>query len=315
VLQKILLRLGLAPKVAQEAPAPAPLSPTVAQEAPVPAPLSPTVAQEAPVPAPFTPKGKLKPVLFVHIPKTAGSSWNRVLEQAYGEDNFLSHAEYHIAVIKSGQVPPVQADCITGHIAWNNWHRQQGADAYAPITVLRDPWKRLVSHINWVDRFNRGEALAGQGNNEERYAHIVALLAETEWLDRESIIKLRDRANEKGRFAHFDNMQCRMLFTGRNVQMTAEATPAFVDSAIKTLEGFAGVGFCEDGLSFLEGFLADIGRPVPEALPHENRGDIRALTADNDIAREVLAPWFEGDTVLYNTARRAYGEKTATRRG
>lgn len=280
------------------------MQPLHASLTPLPAPVEkPGGAQAAPV-VPFLPRELLSPIFFLHIPKTSGSSWNALLRDAFGDDNFQEHVEYLLPLLLRREREPLRADCVSAHIPLNNWRRYRGTDAYERVTVLRDPWARLVSHINWIDRFNHGKTLEGQGPQREKIAHVAALIDATDFTDRASLIGFRDRLHDKGMFASFDNLQTRMLYQGPQKQMQMAVGKGETEAALEALNGFRSFGFCEDGAAYQNRFLAELGRaPLSEAT-HENRGPRRCIEAGNDLAREVLSPWFEADQVLYDGARK-----------
>lgn len=92
-----------------------------------------------------------KKLFFVHVPKTAGSSFN-----AFLADNFEgeAHCEKYIApkTREFREIDKLKSyDYISGHLNFtdfsiNGFER----DDYFIMTFLRNPTKQLISHINWV---------------------------------------------------------------------------------------------------------------------------------------------------------------------
>ncbi|WP_368188436.1 sulfotransferase family 2 domain-containing protein [Aestuariibius sp. HNIBRBA575] len=261
----------------------------------------------------FVPRGKQRPLFFVHIPKTSGSSWNSLLEDVYGRRNFISHAEFHLPNIKAGNDSPKTLDCVSAHIPLNNWRRQAGTEAYGLITILRDPWARLVSHVNWIDRFNNGKDMSGQGNHADKVAHMASLIAQTDFEDRKSVQYFFDHAHDAGHYAHFDNLQVRMLYRGKLRQMEAPISPELTQGALRSLKSFDGFGICEDGNRFQNELLQDLGQPVRAEVPHKNKSSLSKLRVDHHIARDVLQPWLAADQTLYRRARAWAAERTQLR--
>lgn len=255
--------------------------------------------------APFRPRGRMAPLVFLHIPKTSGSSCNRLLADLYGADNFIGHAEYRLPGILAGKVAPVRVDGLSAHVPLCRWSLYRGSDAYARVTVLRDPWARLVSHINWHGRFLAGKALP-MGRTAGAVWRVVKALQGTDFDSRKSINAFMAAVRaESCDFNAFDNMQVRMLMTGPpRVTYRPAIGTAEVAMAVENLRGFALVGFCEDQAAFRARLMALLDRPAPEAGPvRENVGNLRLLSPDNALAREVLAPWVALDQQLYDAAR------------
>ena len=93
----------------------------------------------------FDPKGPERPLFFLHIPKTAGSSNNVFLARLFGEDQFQAHIENLLPGLMAGEAPPLTQSCLSGHVPLWAWMLYRGSDAFDRVTLLRDPWARLVS--------------------------------------------------------------------------------------------------------------------------------------------------------------------------
>ncbi|QYK40234.1 MAG: sulfotransferase family 2 domain-containing protein [Paracoccaceae bacterium] len=259
-----------------------------------------------PRPTPFAPRGTHAPVFFMHIPKTSGSSINTFLSQVYGSDNFIAHAEYRMPSLMHRREPTLEIDGVSAHVPLCRWTLLRGTDAYARATILRDPWERLVSHVNWVDRFNHGEPLP-EGATAAAVKRVVGQMARTDYSNADDLLALMAVVADEAEFTAFDNMQVRMLLTGDHRAVFKRLVEGDVDVALRSLDDFMVVGICEDQARFQRDFLAATGLEAPIVPRHENIGAPKALRADNDVARQVLAPWIALDQVLYDTAKRAMG--------
>lgn len=243
----------------------------------------------------------MRAVLFLHIPKTSGSSCNRLMLQAYGADNFIGHAEYRLPAILSRRAAPIRVDGLSAHVPLCRWSLYRGADAYACITVLRDPWARLVSHINWYARFLDGRPMP-VGCTASAVRRVVQALGQTDFDSRESLRCLMAQvAQERQEVSAFDNMQVRMLMTGPpGIAARRQIGGPELAMALANLRSFALVGFCEDQAGFRAGLRDLLGlTALPEEPVHENAGRVRLLSPDNALAREVLEPWVVLDQSLY----------------
>lgn len=111
-----------------------------------------------------------KPLIFLHIPKTAGIACQSHFMNWY-ENGFFPH--YY-----ANQLPPKQdlkqevfrkqPSIIYGHF---NAARGFGADQYYPavdqfVTILRDPWERAVSGYFYLRKTNRLNAGSSDGGIE-----------------------------------------------------------------------------------------------------------------------------------------------------
>lgn len=247
----------------------------------------------------------MRPALFLHIPKTSGSSCNRLLREVYGAANFIDHAEYRLPAILSGRMPPLRVDGVSAHVPLCRWSLYRGSDAYARVTVLRDPWSRLVSHINWHARFLQGKPLP-RGATAGALARVVAVLGQTDFDSRSDLLRLLRAVRQESRdFNAFDNLQVRMLMTGPpRVAYRPQIGAAEVAMALTNLRGFALVGFCEHQAMFRQRMLTLLGADAAGGAPvRENVGSLEILSPGNVLARQVLAPWVALDQALYEGAR------------
>jgi hypothetical protein len=100
-----------------------------------------------------------KPVLFLHIPKTGGSSFLTVLGNVFGEGrvrrlrNADEMAQAQIDRIVSDEIQGI--DCLVGHFPIHTFSRC--LDAFHPFTILRDPVDRVMSFFRFLKRAPRSE--------------------------------------------------------------------------------------------------------------------------------------------------------------
>lgn len=94
-------------------------------------------------------------VLFLHIPKAAGTTLHRIIDRQYDPERIhtLDGQDTHGAIEAFKKLPPAvreQIACLKGHMPF-------GLHAYLPqpctyITLLRDPVERIASHYYYVLR-------------------------------------------------------------------------------------------------------------------------------------------------------------------
>ena len=251
----------------------------------------------------FRPRAAMRPIFFLHIPKTAGSSNNAFLRHLYGAGNFQDHAENSLPGLSDGTQGPLRVDCVSGHIPLWAWHLYPGSEDYARVTLLRSPWDRVVSHINWVNMHNHGMRAPTHGKGAADLRRMIGVVAETDFNNRRSLVMLLNQVRQLRYFSSFDNYQVRMLRQGAMDAMEKTLRAADLDAAMDALSGFFHIGFAHEQAAFQQGLLAKLGvnaQPLPRKT---NVGRFKALHADNDLAREVLSPWFELDQALYGFAK------------
>jgi hypothetical protein len=117
-----------------------------------------------------------KPLISLHVPKCAGQSFRRVLEQWYGSRFFIHYYQQHGAPPAKQELQP--GICIHGHF---NRTRGFGVMDYYPeagqfITILRDPLQAAISnYFFWKTRARENQLRQGiiRPGDEQDYRDIA----------------------------------------------------------------------------------------------------------------------------------------------
>lgn len=102
-----------------------------------------------------------KPIyVFIHIPKSAGTTFHSILERNYAyQQQFSFRAPRELALMRLLAMPESRRnklDCIKGHCGWGIHKHLSRPVNYC--TFLRDPVKRVVSEYNYVKRHSKPDA-------------------------------------------------------------------------------------------------------------------------------------------------------------
>jgi hypothetical protein len=97
-------------------------------------------------------------LIFIHIPKTGGSTLDKVIERQYPQSTIyaLNRERVREAVTHFKTLPLPEKShirCLTGHIPFGL--HQYLAQPATYVTMLRQPVDRLISHYYFVKRFPR----------------------------------------------------------------------------------------------------------------------------------------------------------------
>ncbi|MBZ0171537.1 MAG: sulfotransferase family protein [Phycisphaerales bacterium] len=87
----------------------------------------------------------VRPLLFLHLPKAAGTTLKSIIERVYGADR-VAFLKAPWGEIETFAAKPMEeraaVDAVAGHLTWGDREILPGA---AVITMLRDPIERVMS--------------------------------------------------------------------------------------------------------------------------------------------------------------------------
>jgi hypothetical protein len=165
-------------------------------------------------------------VIFVHCPRTGGTTLRAVLERQYGRDGVrevdgytLDSEARNLAALPADSLARIGAFC--GHMPVGLAELIGCPCPY--ITLVRDPVERIVSHYHWV-------------------LHTPSARLHDEVVARR--MSLRSYVQESSGAAFFNNGQTRLL-GAPSIVSEAPATHATLDAAKRNLERFAVAGLTE----------------------------------------------------------------------
>jgi hypothetical protein len=183
---------------------------------------------------------RAKPVLFLHIPKTGGTSFLTALGNVFGERRVRrlrcaeEMAQAQIDRIVSDEIQNI--DCLVGHFPIHVFAKC--LDTFRPFTILRDPLDRVMSLFRFLKRAPQSET--------ER-------LELREGFGFDDFIENRVPEN----YAQTRNLMCRMLCGDEEMSDPSAAAfwqphdpGALVDQALATLRAID-FGLLEDMQSTL----------------------------------------------------------------
>lgn len=236
--------------------------------------------------------GPGNPLVFSHIPKTAGTSLGAALEQVLGPEQAVRggidtslfggydetegvSAEMMAGVFYAPEALPADVSLVTAHVApYTTMERYPGADH---ITVLRSPQVRLLSQ--WLHSRSLSElTLRHWGVAAEAF--------------RTGRLPLREYLHHAKVAPSVDNTITRFLAYPHPLLQRTEFIPQehddeLVAAAIARLDTFAHVNLVENP-AFMKDLSEWLGTPLPEvqlnertSVPPRFRPDLRAeLDAD-----------------------------------
>jgi len=238
-------------------------------------------------------------LLFMHIAKAAGSTVNSYFAGHFSPSRTLVHIESE-PEWRGHKSKLERYDFLSGHVGLQALKRWLEIRSYRLVTVVRDPYAQLFSHLAWIRR------LSDEGE-EIRLARHPELI-------REFSTKLKDcdftRAADLKRLISglgdlerqlIDNCQTR-YFAGCQGDWVAETD---LKSAIEATRQFDHIGLAENLGDFLSRVAADMGWPEPQVEQRENvTRHFYGLEEAGMRVRRALKPLVRYDMQLYDYIRR-----------
>ena len=117
--------------------------------------------------------------MFLHIPKTAGTSFRNILKGVYGSKgvarlDIRRNIELNSKVLTGSKIKP-GIKVIHGHFSYRRFNeRFEIAEGTPVITWLREPAERVVSNYYYLDKILRKEL-----NEEKKDLNILAKMEKT----------------------------------------------------------------------------------------------------------------------------------------
>ena len=151
-----------------------------------------------------------KKVLFLHIPKTAGSSFNAIFRNAVPQGRHFEHLEGHgerLKEICEDGLPYF----VSGHLTFDSIHTYVERPDVFSISILREPVNQLLSHLKWV-KYVGSPGFPHPQHIEASILQLARQLFETPLHDIVAIERLID--SRLGRQL-FDNLHVRYMTNAR----------------------------------------------------------------------------------------------------
>jgi hypothetical protein len=238
-------------------------------------------------------------LLFMHIAKAAGSTVNSFLASHYPQDQYAVHIESN----KKWQSSPddlKKLHFLSGHVSLYTLAKKLNLEDYYKVTVIRDPYAQLCSHLSWIRRLSdKGEAQRFE-QHPLYIQNFATKLANVDFTETEALKDLMESL-EDIELRLIDNCQVR-YFTW--VPAGEKVGDKQRGEAIKASKIFNKIGITEDISSFLKAIADKMAWPEPDDFIRENvTQNFYGLDTSRVDIRTVLEPFVRHDLALYDHVR------------
>lgn len=252
------------------------------------------------------------PILFVHIAKTAGTAVNSFIAQHYPAKRRYLHVEN--TDFRTNPSFAKEYDFLSGHVRATLLRHHLRARQFRVITMLREPFGQLASHLCWVRNIGANSDPKQLAKHPPEIQALAEQLVKVDFGSAQALTDFFESLEGLG-LNLFDNCQTRYLLAPPNAQHRGQLDRVHLQGALAQMNRLDLVGvseksgeFCEL-LSHLAGFLAP-SKPIrrENTLPQRfglnlNRPAIRMAFADR--IRYDLVLWSHA-TALFDRQWRAF---------
>jgi hypothetical protein len=236
------------------------------------------------------------PICFMHIPKTAGTSFNALARSCFSGDRFFTHIErLDDQTLQEGLD---RAHYLAGHLPLHELEQRVDLSGFELISIIREPYSHLHSHLNYV----KGVRPSSRLELHYGFRHNETIKSLSDRLNR---IDFRNcdaiRAFVAGlhdyQLDFFDNIQTRYFLDYRPDRVGEEE----LQMACSNTSRFSSVGLTETYERFKDRFCKSIGVSPSERKLQSNKSEFYELfdLSDQNI-RDALAPLVQFDLQLYD---------------
>jgi hypothetical protein len=236
------------------------------------------------------------PLVFLHIPKTAGVSVRSVISANFHADR-IAHVMYeqcesrnHIeAVLKAN-------DFVHGHFRYELIHDM--AHPRRLVTFLRNPVERSLSQYYFLRKHDPQKV---RGLMERRCVEIA-------------------RSHSVEDFFHLDCADVELIIDAQVKSLLTAAqlsspSASWVECALSNLRGFDFFGLTERMSESVESMCCDFGWPIAESAPLVNQTERPAADRGLRRAVDVISERSAKDLLFYQKAVAIFSEKLKSRLG
>ena len=237
-------------------------------------------------------------VFFMHIPKTAGTSFNSFAGSLYRPEEIITHIE----AFDQTAYPNIAAQYrfVSGHLRVDTIHNFFSDPGIQLYTLIREPYSQLHSHLNWLRGIGADRKSTFYQMHNALFKDLADDFGDKTELNHQALQNIVD--NISGVLKKLvDNNQSRYFLRGDPDTVTEKDFSEIRDN----VKLFTLVGTTKDYHLFQKCFCKINSFPQPVAVKPLNRSRFSQLYDHTDpVTQEIMKPLVSYDLRLYAIAQR-----------
>lgn len=238
-------------------------------------------------------KKSAETVVFMHIPKTAGTSFNTLAQSLYPGGSTISHIE----LVDTQSYPALLHNYryISGHLRFGLLEQHFGGPKTVFYTIVRDPYKQLHSHLKWmIQTAQNPEEKFFKATNKVIY-RLGLRIADIDFSSRRSLETFVNSLDDL-EAAFLDNIQARYFLDDQPRRVCLDDMKTILANASR----FRLIGVTERYEDFVNRFKNDNDLDGPVNLQQLNISKSTDLfDYRNEAIQEILKPLVTFDLRLH----------------
>lgn len=243
---------------------------------------------------PFTFQKPLPQIFFMHIPKTAGSSFDNFVRRRYPAEAISTRLES----LDTQQYSKLTTDkkYMVGHLPLGKIKKHFTLEDYALYTIVREPWHHLHSHLNWVRNIAKNPDSGFYRAHPKCVRELADRLNDPKTEIAEQLKKLiNDMSGFE--FDFFDNMQTRYFLDYRPEKVGDKD----IANALENFKYFSDIGRTEKYQNFAARFCKKYNLPfIQQVQPLNCSGDSPLYDIAGENFKTLVHPLVKYDLQLYS---------------
>jgi len=242
---------------------------------------------------------------YLHIPKTAGTTINKLFSSQYPVDEVLTHIESSDLIKDPDKITLIQKyTYVSGHYSYPAAKNNLSISDRTTIATFRLPEEHVISHLCWVRLLGEPEHANRLAQHDKNIQSIVEHLKTVDLSNAEKIPPLIEWL-EDNKYFLFHNTQARYLCGGAQ-------SPALTDNQVKialsNLDELDFVGTVDRLSDFISMLISTFSfDTTSDNQQRENANNHKfGMDHNNRPFMNALAPLIKYDQIIYGKAHQLF---------